>query len=160
MEGSLKKLLIGACVWLGLIAPTIAQTVTQSQISGNEVWSAAQGPGGPSSWLWIRTVRGGTSILTTTVTGATTVGGILSDGGNLVVTNAATTAAITMPANVVPNGSIVGICNGTAAAFVGTLTATANTGQTVVNGAITNLAAGSCARFQFNVANTTWYRVM
>lgn len=155
----MKKLLIGASLWLGLIAPSIGQTVIQNQISGNEVWSAAQNPGGPSNWLNIKTVQGGKPITTTSVTGATNIPANLSDGGNLVITNAAGTAAITFPANVVPNGATVGICNGTAAAFVGTLTATANTNQTVVNGTITNLAAGVCARYQFNVANTTWYRV-
>lgn len=165
MEGSLKKLLIGACVWLGLIAPTIAQTVTQSQISGNEVWSAAQGPGGPSSWLWIRTVRGGTSILTTTVTGATTVGGILADGGNMVLTAQPSAAVITMPANPVPNGSVVKICNGTNTAFAtNVVTVAANSGQTMVpTGAavtLTTLAANTCVGYQFNLSNTSWYKVM
>lgn len=165
MEGSLKKLLIGACVWLGLIAPTIAQTVTQNQISGNEVWSAAQGPGGPSGWLWIRTVQGGTSILTTTVTGATTIGGILSDGGNMILTAQPSAAVITMPANPVPSGSVVRICNGTNTAFAtNVVTVAANSGQTMVpTGAaitLTTLAANTCVGYQFNLSNTSWYKVM
>lgn len=159
-----KRLLIGALA-LGLMAPVAyAQTVIQNQITGNEVWSAAQGPGGPSNWLWIRTVQGGTSVQTGTVTGNTTISGNLSDGGNFIITAQPSAAVITMPANPVPNGAIVHICNGTNSAFAtNAVTVAANSGQTMVpTGAsitLTTLAAASCVGYQFNLANTSWYKV-
>lgn len=160
----LKRLLIGAACWLGLIAPTFAQTVVQNQISGNEVWSAAQGPGGPSQWLWIRTVQGGTSVQTGTVTGATTISNNLADGGNFIITAQPSAAVITMPKSPVPNGAVVRICNGTNAAFAtNVVTVAANSSQTMVpTGAaitLTTLAAATCVGYQFNLANTSWYKV-
>lgn len=157
----MRKLLLLGAIAVGLLAPLAAQTVIQNQVSGNEVWSAAQGPGGASQWLSIDTVSGRTEIATGTITGAESVPAILSDGGNLILTGQPSTAALTAPASPIPNGAIVGVCNGTASAFataVVTYTAAAN--QTVVNGAIpAALAAGACARYQWNLANTTWYRI-
>lgn len=159
----LKRLLIGAACWLGLIAPTFAQTVVQNQISGNEVWSAAQGPGGPSQWLPLTIARGGTAITTATVTGNVTLPSALQAGGNYVVTAQPSAATITMPSNPVVNGAIIGICNPTASAWTAaTVTVAGNTGQTSPVGAtatLTTLGAGTCARYQYNLANTTWYRV-
>ena len=159
-----KVLLIGALA-MGLLAPFAnAQTVIQNQISGNEVWSAAQGPGGPSQWLWIRTVQGGTSIQTATVTGNVTIPTNISDGGNFIITAQPSAAVITMPASPVPNGAIVHICNGTNSAFAtNAVTVAANTNQTMVptgtSITLTTLAAASCVGYQFNLANTSWYKV-
>jgi hypothetical protein len=114
--------------------------------------------------LWIRTVQGGTSVQTGTVTGNTTISGNLSDGGNFIITAQPSAAVITMPANPVPNGAIVHICNGTNSAFAtNAVTVAANSGQTMVpTGAsitLTTLAAASCVGYQFNLANTSWYKV-
>ena len=105
-----------------------------------------------------------------TVAGAFTIGGTsanttpnntstLQYGGTLLITAAPSTAAVTMPPNPLMDGVIVGICNVTAGAFVNTLTATANTGQTInAGGALATLAAFTCGTFQWNLANATWYR--
>lgn len=157
----MRKLLAIALA-VGLYAPLAhAQTVIQNQISGNEVWSAAQGPGGASQWLGINTVSGRRSILTATVTGAVTLPTSLRNGGNYIVTAQPSAAVITMPPSPIINGAIIGICNPTAAAYAtNAVTVAGNTNQTSpTNNTITTLGAGACASFQFNLANTTWYRI-
>jgi hypothetical protein len=105
-----------------------------------------------------------------TIAGAFTIGGTsanttpnntstLQYGGTLLITAAPSTAAVTMPPNPLMDGVIVAICNVTTGAFVNTLTATANTGQTVnAGGALAALASFTCGTYQWNVANATWYR--
>lgn len=160
-----KRLFIGALALGLLIAPVAyAQTVIQNQITGNEVWPAAQGPGGPSQYLWIRTVQGGTSVQTATVSGNLTIPANISDGGNYIITAQPSAAVITMPPSPVPNGAIVHICNGTNSAFAtNAVTVAANSNQTMVpTGAsitLTTLAAATCVGYQFNLANTSWYKV-
>lgn len=148
---------------LGLTTPAFSQPVVQNQISGNEVWSAAQGPGGPSNWLSIQTVQGSTQIITATVTGDVTLPTSLANGGNYIVTAQPSAATITMPPSPIINGAIIGICNPTASAWTtAVVTVAGNTGQTSPVGStatLTTLAAGTCARYQFNLANTTWYKV-
>lgn len=161
----MRNLLAIAALIVGLFAPqlTFAQSVIQNQISGNEVWPAAQGPGGSSAWLSINTVRGGTSVATATVTGNVTLPTSFRNGGNYIVTVQPSAATITMPPSPVINGAIIGICNPTAAPWAtNVVTVAGNTGQTSPAGAtatLTTLAAGTCAQYQFNLANTTWYRV-
>lgn len=158
-----KRLLIGALA-LGLITPVaFAQTVIQNQVSGNEVWPAAQSPGGSSEWLNINTVSGRTANVVGTISGSAVIPTLLSDGGNWLITAQPSAATITLPASPVPRGAIVGICNTTASAWAtNVVTVAGNTGQTSPVGAtatITTLAAGSCARYQFNLSNMAWYRV-
>lgn len=161
----MRNLLKVAALLVGLFAPlsAFAQPVVQNQISGNEVWSAAQGPGGASAFLSINTVRGGTSVTTATVTGNVTLPTALRNGGNYIVTAQPSAATITMPSSPVINGAIIGICNPTASAWsTNVVTVAGNTGQTSPVGAtatLTTLGAGTCARYQFNLTNTTWYKV-
>jgi hypothetical protein len=152
--------LVGAA-FAALATTLSAQPVSQNQLSGNECWSVGQGPGGPSQYLCINVARGGTANLVTTVTGAVTIGGVIAAGGNMLVTAQPSAAVITMPPNPVPDGAIVGVCNTTAAAWVtNAVTLSANTGQTLAQTAtLTTLAAGTCAREQWNQATATWYRV-
>jgi hypothetical protein len=159
-----------ALVALGLTTWLYAQPVVQNTFSGNECWNAGQGPGGPSSFVCSQGLRGASNNLPMTVAGAFTVGGTsanttpnntstLQYGGTLLITAAPSTAAVTMPPNPLMDGVIVGICNVTAGAFVNTLTATANTGQTInAGGALATLAAFTCGTYQWNLANATWYR--
>jgi hypothetical protein len=152
--------LVGAAI-AALATALIAQPISQNQLSGNECWSAGQGPGGPSQYLCINVARGGTANLVTTVTGAVTVGAPIAAGGNMLVTAQPSAAVITMPPNPVPDGAIVGVCNTTAAAWTtNVVTLAANSGQTLAQAAtLTTLAAGTCAREQWNQATATWYRV-
>lgn len=158
----MRKLLVAAALLGGLYAlPSSAQPVVQNQLSGNEVWSAAQGPGGQSAFLGVNTVRGGTQAITGTVTGNVTLARALANGGNLIVTAQPSAATITLPANPVVDGAIVGVCNGTASAFAtNVVTLAANSNQTLVQTVtLTTLGAGACARVQWNQSGAKWYRV-
>lgn len=160
----MKKLLILGAVLLGFIAPAAAQSVIYQDLSGNEAWSAGEGPGGPSQYLTADVLRNSRQIVLSTVTANVVFGtGILASlryGGNLMVSAAPSTANVTTPPNPVQDGAIMGVCNGTAGAFVNTLTIVANTGQSLIgSGAIATQAANSCIYFQFNRGNTTWYKI-
>ena len=73
----MRKLLlaVGGLALLGL-GYALAQTVIYSQVSGNECWSAGQGPGGSSAYLCLNLARGGTSAsVLTSVPASFTIGG-------------------------------------------------------------------------------------
>lgn len=154
-------------VWLGLIAlalagPASAQSVVQPTLSGNETWSAGQGPGGPSSYITADLVRNSIDHVLTTVTGAVTIPvATLPFGGDFIITAQPSAAVITLPPNPIPNGAIFGVCNGTAAAFAtNVVTLAANTNQTLAQTVtLTTLGAGACALEMFDLATTTWYRI-
>ena len=168
--------------WKALVAGTaiavlataswlVAQPVVQNTFSGLECWNAGQGPGGPTTgFVCGQAYRGASNNLPMTIAGAFTIGGTsanttpnntstLQYGGSLLITASPSTAAVTMPPNPLMDGVIVAICNVTAGAFVNTLTATANTGQTISSGgALATLASFACGTYQWNLANATWYR--
>lgn len=158
-----SRTLIGAAAIAALVgAYAFAQTIAPQALSGNECWDAGQGPGGPSTgYLCVNIVRGGTPQVTQTITGSTTLAGASADGGNYLITAQPSAATITMPANPVPDGAIVGVCNVTGSAWAtNVVTLAANSGQTLsVAATLTTLAAGVCAREQWNQATATWYRV-
>jgi hypothetical protein len=85
----------------------------------------------------------------------------LAAGGNVLVTAQPSAATWTWPANPIPDGAIVGVCNVTGSAFAANAqTPAANTGQTMnTTTAFTTLAAGACIRYQWNQSQATWYRV-
>lgn len=164
----MKKILWVGAVFAALTGLLVAQPVTQNQISGNECWNAGQGPGGPSAgFVCINLVRGGTpNTAWAGAGGSFTIGvgnstGPISDGGNLLVTAQPAAATITLPANPVPDGAIVGFCNVTGSPFsTNVVTFVANSGQTLaVAATLTTQAAGTCTREQWNQAALTWYRV-
>lgn len=148
---------------LALTSWLIAQPVTQNQLSGSECWNAGQGPGGPIvGALCVNVVRGGTfGTVSTSITTSFTLPSSLSVGGNFLQTAQPAAATITMPPNPIVDGAIVGVCNVSAAAWAtNAVTLAANSGQTLAQAAtLTTLAAGTCAREQWNQALATWYRV-
>jgi hypothetical protein len=171
----LRSLLVGALVAL-TFSSAGAQTITQSTVSGNECWNAGQGPGGTSAFLCLNTARGGTAnAVLSAVSGSFTIGAATGnftntsspnmtqvvDGGNVLITAQPSAATITLPPNPVPDGAIIGVCNASGAAWAtNVVTLAANTSQTLaVAATLTTLAAGACAREQFNFNNSTWYRV-
>lgn len=163
----MKKLLLLGALLLGLTTPALAQSIVQDNLSGNEAWSAGQGPGGPGAYITSNLVRNSGAIVAATITTNATLGGgalaPLIEGGTLIITAQPSAATITLPPNPFTNGGIVYVCNPTAAAFAtNVVTLAANTGQTVSGGAIalTTLAANTCVRVQFNRATTTWYRTL
>lgn len=159
---NLRGNLLGLALLLGLIAPALAQ-VGPNALSGNECWNAGQGPGGPTlGCLNVNVVRGGTPVATATITGATTISQTaLRSGGNLIITAQPDAAVITLPPSPFPNGGIIGVCNGTTSNFAtNVVSLAANSDQTLLHTiTITTLTAGNCVHVQFNLANTTWYRI-
>ena len=136
----------------------VGQQLTPSGLSGNETWSVATGgPGGPSIFVTANHMRNTSSYaLSTTATGA------VSPNVNTVATifTAALSGAITFNAPSPPlDGQKIAVTNGTGAAFTQTITLTAATGQTVVNGACATLAIGATCAWIYTAAATTWYRI-
>lgn len=157
----MKRLLVAAALLWGLSAPAFAQAISYQNLTGQEAWPAGAGIGGSSAYLTTDIVRNSTQAVFGTVAGNITLNPLLNDGGNFVVTAQPAAANLTLPPNPMTHGAIVGVCNPTAAAWAtNVVTVVANTGQTVIAGAtLTTLGATTCARFQFNLANTSWYRV-
>ena len=152
-----------------------AQPVVQNTFSGLECWNAGQGPGGPSTgFVCSQAMRGGANNLALTMAGAWTVGGTstnttpnntstLQYGGRVLFTAQPTAGVITLPPSPLQDGIAVAFCNVTTGAFVtNVVTVANNTGQTLGPGAgltLTALAANTCQIDQWNVANSTWYRI-
>ena len=173
----MRKVLFALVALAASAAIAHAQPISQNQVSGNECWNAGQGPGGPSTgFLCLNTARGGTAnAVLSAVSGSLTIGATsgnftltgtpnmtaVADGGNVLVTAQPSAATWTWPANPVPDGAIVGVCNVTSGAWsTNAQTPAANTGQTMnTTAAFTTLAAGACVRYQWNQSQTTWYRV-
>jgi len=139
-------------------ALAVGQQLTPSGLSGNETWSVATGgPGGPSIFVTTNHMRNTSSYA---LSSATT--GTVTPVANTVATifTAALTGAITFPAPSAPlDGQKISVSNGTAAAFTQTITLTAATGQTVVNGACAADPAGTTCAWIYVASNTTWYRI-
>jgi hypothetical protein len=165
----MRRWLLGGALAVGLLAPlAYAQSVIYTDLSGNECWNAGQSPGGPSSFLCTDVVRNSRQTVAGVVTGSMTFGtGTLAQlrwGGDVIMT-AQPLAATTLiaPPNPVPDGAIIGMCNGTASAFATTnIAMTTSISQTMTGTAssLTDLAASTCHRWQFNRATTTWYRTI
>jgi hypothetical protein len=88
--------------------------------------------------------------------------GPITPGANTVATifTAALSGGITVNAPSAPlDGQKLAVTNGTGAAFTQTITLSAATGQTVVNGACATLAVGATCAWLYTAAATTWYRI-
>lgn len=132
-----------------------SQPITQNAVSGNECWSAAQGPGGSSSWLCLGTVRNGMDLTLKSGSGAATS---TATGGALYWTGAApTTWAITLPSPAF-EGEAVEL--GTDTTLTTMVTVTAGTGQTL-NATYNSqtLTLNSPVRFVYKASTAKWYRI-
>lgn len=182
MAKFLRNLALGAAIAALVAGPAIwgwAQSLVQTDLSGNEAWNSGQGPGGPSTgFLATNLVRGGTAqVILSAVTGAFTVGapsanvtvtgspGLanLAQGGNILLTAQPSAATITLPASPVADGAIVGLCNVTNANFAANAIGfAANTGQTCAAPCSTTtatLGTGVCLKVQFNRSQLTWFKI-
>jgi hypothetical protein len=145
-------------VALAALGVAIGQQLTPSGLSGNETWSVATGgPGGPSIFITSNHLRNtGAYVLTNTATGAYTSPANVGDN----IFTAALSGGITLNGPTNPlDGQKVAVTNGTGAAFTQTVTFTPAAGQTVVNGAAANLAAGATAMWAFTATSSVWYRI-
>jgi hypothetical protein len=168
----MRRLALALVALAAFAAGAQAQPITQQTFSGNECWEAGQGPGGPGSFVCSSAFRGGTNNLPLTIAGSFTVGAssanttpnstvALVEGGTILVTAQPAAATITLPPNPLADGITVGYCNVTSGAFsAAAVTFAANSNQTLaVAATLTTQAAGSCTVEQWNLANTTWYRI-
>jgi len=135
----------------------IGQQLTPSGLSGNETWQVGTGgPGGTSIFVTANHMRNTQSYqLTSQATGAITA------TPNVVeyIFTAALSGAVTLTAPATPyDGQRLLVTNGTGAAFTQTITLTAATGQTVVNGACATEAVGASCAWIYTATGTTWYR--
>jgi hypothetical protein len=181
MRFPMPRLALGGLILGGLLAIgglALAQINIGSQgFFGNEVIEIAQGgPGGPSTFGTVGRISNGRSnaYFSAFPTASFTIGGAnptgttvstvgVASGGVLLfnVTNG-TAITITLPANPVIDGTIIGICNVTAAAWAtNAVTVSANTSQTIVGTAatqtLTTLAASTCNKWIWSQANADWF---
>lgn len=160
-----RTLLAGAAISVALAVAAVAQSISYDNVTGNECWNAGEGPGGPSAFLCLNTVRNGMAQVTAIPSGAQTLGtgtyANLAKGGNLLITSQpVATVTLTAPPNPVPDGAIIGVCNATGSAFATTnIAIVANTGQTFNSTASLNNLGATCINYQFKRSTTTWYRI-
>jgi hypothetical protein len=175
-----RYLLAGAAALALVGAATYAlsqATIGFPSLFGNESVEAQLGIGGTSAFVTVGRLSNGRSSAYFTAfptasftigganpTGAATVSTVgVASGGDLLfnVTNG-TAITITLPANPVIDGTIIGICNVTAAAWAtNAVTVAANSNQTIVgvagNTTLTTLAASTCNKWIWNQSATTWF---
>jgi hypothetical protein len=148
--------LLGAALATALAGAAYAQvnSVVQTSLSGQEVWRAAQGPGGPEQYLGIDTVRNGTQFQKTSGSGAATS---TATGGTLMwIGTAPTTWAVTLPATPFPGQRVVLTTDTTLTSMV---TVTAAAGSTLhATYTSQTLTALTPVVFQYQLLTTTWYR--
>jgi hypothetical protein len=147
-------LVVGAL--LALAIPSSGQVV-QNQVTGNEVWVAGQGPGGPGNFLNIGGVSNRAAIALVSGSGAATTT-MTQAQSTLMWTGAApTTWAVTLPSPAY-DGQIVTL--GTDTTLTTMVTVTAGSGQTL--SATYNsqtLTAVTSVEFQYTNATTKWFRL-
>jgi hypothetical protein len=152
----MKKVLLALGAF-GLLATLAIAQVTQLQVTGNECWSAGQGPGGPSQFLCINAVSNRSQMTVVSGSGAATT--VMTQGQSTLMWDGAapTTWAITLPTPAW-DGQIVTI--GTETTLTTMVTVTAPAGQTL-NATYNSqtLTAVTSVEFQYTHATTTWYRL-
>jgi len=148
------SILVGGFM-LGLTALALGQVV-QNQITGSEVWTVAQGPGGPGSFISIDSVRGSAPITTKSGSGAAT--STATPGTLCWVSTAPTTWAVTLPAAPV-NGAIVRLCSDTTLTTMVTVTAGSGDTLTTTFNSQTITANASFPAWQYLASTKIWYRV-
>lgn len=145
---------MGALVALAI--PSSAQVV-QNNVTGNEVWVAGQGPGGPGNFLNIGGVSNRAAITLVSGSGAATTA-MTQAQSTLMWTGAApTTWAVTLPSPAY-DGQIVTL--GTDTTLTTMVTVTAGSGHTL--SATYNsqtLTAVTSVEFQFVFSSLKWFRL-
>jgi len=152
-----RTFLAGALVALAFPALAQVNSVTQNSISGNECWSAGQGPGGPATFLCIPQVRNGAAFKLFSGAGAQTYTAVEADSTLYWTGTAPTTWAITLPSPAF-DGEIVTVASDTTLTTL--VTVTAGSGQTM-NATFNSqtISASASAEFQFAASTSKWYRL-
>lgn len=151
-----KHLFLAGALVASAIGGALAQSVVQTSITGNEVWRAAQGPGGPENYIAINNVRGSEPIATKSGSGAAT--STATVGSLCWVGTAPTTWAVTLPAAPV-DGAFVRLCTDTTLTTM--VTVTAGTGDTLTTtfSSQTLTANASFPTWQYKASSKTWFRI-
>jgi len=159
----LRALLAGVVIAsLAFAGGLLAQQLTSTTLTGNEVIVAAiGGPGGTSLFIPTSELRGAVGYATTTTATGTTPAATTTNNNNTrVVYTAALSGGVTHNTPTAPyDGQMLEVINGTGSNFTQTITVTASSGQTVNSGAVATLAAGSSAEWMYVLASTTWFRI-
>lgn len=152
----MRKLLL-ALAMLGLIAPAVAQPITQNNVTGNECWNAGQGPGGPSSFLCLNTARNGTALTLFSGSGAQTFTATQANSTLYWVGTAPTTWTITLPSPAF-DGEIISVATDTTLTTL--VTVNPGSGQTL-DGTFNaqTITANTSVEFQFSFGTLKWYRL-
>ena len=157
---TLKKLFLGAVAGIALLGGgyTLAQTLVQSNISGNECWNTGQGPGGPSTgFLCTYLLRNGQALSVITGSGAVTQTMTPQQSTLMWHSTAPTSWTVTTPASPF-DGEIIVLATDTTLTSLVTLTA--NTGQTLsATFSAQTITAATSAMWQYNYSGSVWYRV-
>jgi hypothetical protein len=152
-----KALVAGAVLALAFTGALLAQQVSQQQISGQECWQAAQGPGGQGQWLCIPLVRNGSDIQTVSGTGAVTTQAPQGTGTLYWTGAAPTTWAVTLP-NVPFDGQLVRLSTDTTLTTMVTVTA-GSSGTMNAAYAAQTLTLNTSVVWQFDQPANKWYRL-
>lgn len=148
-------LVVGALIALTFGA--LGQSVVQQTLSGNETWSAGQGPGGPSGFITSNLVRNSSAIAITSGSGSAT--SVMTNAQSTIVwTGAAPTSwSVTLPPT--PSaGQIVRLGTTTTLTTMLNVSAAAGTSlATAVSSA--TLTAQTSMVFQYYEPTKTWYQV-
>jgi hypothetical protein len=147
---------VGALVALAFLAGiAVSQGVVNLNPSGKECWSAAQGPGGPSQWLCINTVRNTSTAATTSGSGAATYT-LTTDIATVIWTGTApTTFGVTLPANA-PQGFIATVGTNTTLTSMVTVTAPAGT---TLSASYSSQTLTAPASVSWQLVGTVWQRI-
>lgn len=169
-----KYLLAGAAALAGIAIATLAYgqitSIFGTALNGNEavrVNIASGGGSGTEFFVTTGRLTSGNSYAyfsafpASFTIGANAATAAMANGGALLINAANTAQTFTLPANPVADGTIISVCNATATPWAtNAVTVAANSSQSLVgSGTLTTLAASTCAKFIWNLPQTTWFRV-
>lgn len=153
------KWLLGACcaLLLGTII-AVGQQIGQTSISGNECWSAGQGPQGPSQFLCINMVRNGAAMLIVpSVSGNPTTTLTTANSTVYWVGTAPTTWTVNLPTAPF-DGEIVSVGTDTTLTTMVTVVPAAGTSLNTTYASQT-INAKTSVEFQYSAGTTKWYEM-
>ncbi len=158
----MKKVLsaVGAFGLLLLATLAVAQPVTQNAVSGNECWNAGQGPGGPSQFLCINTVRNGTAFNLFSGSGGVTTTATQANSTMMWTGAAPTTWTITLP-NPAFDGEVISVSTDTTLTTMVTVQAASSPQNQTLNATFNSqtITAVTSVEFQYNASGAKWYRL-
>jgi hypothetical protein len=167
---ALGALILGGLLALGGLALAQITSLGYTSLLGSENIEVQQGIGGTSGFVTTGRMTSGQSYAYFTAFPASftigqTVGGVstagMANGGVLLINVTNSAATLTLPPSPIVDGTLIGVCNATASAWAANaVTVAANSNQSLVgSGTLTTLAASTCAKYAWNLAATTWFRV-